>query len=504
MADAIRDIFAQTISSSEGATLASLIKARQDAESDAQVAAQRLVDYYLRSRELVKDHIKTAALKTVESVDEWSFPVINAVPRTIRRLATTYSDPPSRRYVLDSGADAPDAVLANIELMLERVDLNRKMLEIDRYATLLNTVHVEAVMRKERIDYDIHLRPTVAVVADPEDYLAFEKLSYKLKVTDPDTLDEIDGWVYWTPELHAFISTTGVVTGLSLNNAGNPYADLEGEPMIPIVTVRKVESTDYWGEFGVDVVEAVEALNVELGIIWETMKLQAHGWPLITNFNVEAGATVVAGVRKPLIANKVSKDDVEPNVKFAAPEPKLDEVREFLNWFLSQTGGTYGMPPSSWAIDEKAISGFSKFMDNIELMEEREEAIPKFQAIEADLFEKSRLVWNTWQTGSTIPDGVTVLVEFPSPKVPESPTEEATRFSLEVASNLASIVDWYVEKYGLDRKEALERALLVADENRQVKEKAFMSLGLPPAFGSDEADEDKDDEEKDDDKEKDA
>jgi hypothetical protein len=451
-------------------TQAAFLDALEKKDSAERINAQRLINWYNRDRDEIVLHLKEAAGKKVENVEDWSFPVINGVPRTIKRLSTVYKDPPTRDYFVGD-KPAPEATLEKIDKMYSRIDLDKKMVTLDRWSTLLNTVHAELVFRKGYIDIDVRLRPSVVIVPDPEDFLEFAAFAYRWEPMDPETLEPVKGWVYWTEEMHLFITGAGKMVGMSNKEGTNPYKDPEsGEPLIPVVTVRKIEDIqDYWGRFGADLVDAQEAANVELGNMWETMGLQTHGWPVITNFGLPEGAVVKMGPKHPLVANKVTKEDHPPNVAFPKPDPDLGAVREVLDWFLRLNASAYGLPPSAWSLDEQALSGFSKFMDNIELLEAREEAVPQWQKIEADIFKKARIVYNyNAPDKDKIPEEVKLKVTFPKPRIPESPTEEATRWALAIKSDLASLVDYFMGKEGLDRDSATERAKETVEANREL------------------------------------
>jgi hypothetical protein len=481
----IKKIFATDEPSAAAVVLASYIKALEDKDKDEREAAQRLVDWYSRDRAKIIDHLKTAGKKTFESLELWQFPIINGVRRTIQRLSMVYKDPPVREYWKGNTQLKPaSAAVEAIERMLKGIQLNRKMRALDRWSTLLNTVHVEVVYRNGAIDWDVRLRPTTTVVPDPEDYLELSKFAYQW-VPDPETLLPLKGWVYWTDEIHQFITERGTAIGMSTEDGRNPYLDpASGKSVIPVVTVRKLEDVaDYWGRYGADLVDAMEASALLLGNIWETTGIQAHGQPFGINLNLKAGEKLIVGARNPIIAEKVTKDLHPPSLTFPKPDPDIKEVQDLIDWFIKSNAAAYGLPPSAWALDEQRMSGFAKFMDNIELIEDREEQLEGWEAVEQDLYRKSVIVWNTWAPDSErVPEDVEIRLRFPKPKVPETPTEESTRWAVEIKSGLASYVDFYQETEGLNAEDALKRALEVAKVNKQVNKAGAqaMPVGLPP------------------------
>jgi hypothetical protein len=479
----VKKIFDTNNTNAAAVVQASFINALEQKDTAERQDAQRLVDWYNRDRTAIIDHLKEQAKESFDSTDDWQWPIVNGVPRTISRRSTAYKSPPSRTYRLgDKELDDDDEVVKAVNEMYAGIDINRKLRSLDRWSTLLNTCHVEVVHRKKVIDWDIRLRPSVTVVQDPEDFLEFIKFAYQWKPVNPDTLQPVDGWIYWTDEEHVFVGKGGYWAGMSNEAGTNPYKDADGEPVIPIVTVRKLEDIDdYWGRFGADLVDATQTMNVQLGNLWETMTHQTHGQPLFINIDLEDGSKPLIGSKHPFVVKKVMKDEVEPNIKFPKPDPDFAEVRDVLDWFLKLNAGAYGLPPSAWSMDEQRLSGFAKFMDNIELMESREEEIENWQRVEQDLLTKSAIVWNTLKLGTPVPIELEVELEFPEVKIPETPTEKITRWTLAIKAGAASLVDYFVEEKGMDEEKALERAQAVAEQNKELGAAATPEAPLPGA-----------------------
>lgn len=467
----VKKIFETDATSAAAVVHATFIAALEQQDKEEREDAQRLIDWYSRHRKEIIEHVKEQARSSFASTSDWQFPIDNGVPRTIRRLSMAYHKGPVREYFVGGKQLTPDSdQMKAVDAMFRNIDIDRKMRALDRWSTLLNTVHAEIGFRNDAIDWDIRLRPDVTVVAQPEDFLEICKFAYSWNPIDPETLEPVKGWVYWTDELHVWISAGGKRVGMSNAEGTNPYKGRDGKPVIPIVTVRKIEDiADYWGRFGADLVDAVQAENVQLGNMWETMILQIHGQPLGINLKLDAGQTLKLGAKWPIIVEKVMKDEVQPDLKFPKPDPDLPETKDILDWWKKTNGANYGLPPSAWSLDEQRLSGFAKFMDNIELLENREEEQTIWQDVEQDLTTKSVIVHNARTAEEAkVPEDLEVRITFPPVKIPESPTEKTTRWALAIASNQATLVDFYMEEEGLDEKQALKRATEVVALNKQL------------------------------------
>ncbi len=487
----IKDIFGTDTRLPAAVVQAAFIQTLEKKDQVERDDAQRLIHWYSRDRLEILEYLQLQAQKTFNKTTEWQYPIINGVRRTVRRLSTAYQQPPLRELVRgDKVINPKSKEREKVDLMLSQINVNRKMRSLDRWSTLLNTVHVEVVPRKGFIDWDIRLRPQVTVIQDPGDFLEFVKFAYQWDPIDPETLEPTKGWVYWSEEQHVFISAGGISMGMSRPDGKNPYRGLDGVPVIPITTVRKDEDiADYWGRFGADLVDAFQVMNVQLGNIWETTSMQTAGWPVITNFDLEGGKDVLIGPKNPLVATKVTKDDVPPSVEFPKPDPDIKETQAFLDWFIKANAASYGLPPSAWALDEGgrglATSGLSKFMDNIELLELRQENATQWEAVEQDLFAKSVIVWNQWAAdGDKVPDDLELRLTFPETKIPESPKEKVERWALAIAGGVASAVDYFMDEEGLDEADALEKALRIAKQNKEIRDAGMTPVqALPPEPG---------------------
>jgi len=459
-------VFAE-FSPTEALVRESWIRQLEDDEKAERAAAQRLLDYYNRDRDAIVDHLKLAANKTFgDEVADWQWPVVNGIPRVVKRLSLAYINAPERRVkrkdaVLDITSKEHKLVFGENGLY-GGLDVNRKMKEADRYSTLFNTCHIEIVPRNGRIDWDIRLRPGVIVVPDPDDYLQLVNFAYEFNPMDPETLRARNGWVYWTAAEHKYMMANGETVGMSLENGANPYG---GE--IPIVTVRKLVQDDYWGCFGADLVDAFEQANLQLANTWENGFMQTHGQALGINLGLKKGETLVTGPKNPIMVDDVGKDDVTPDLRFVKPDADIDEVIRMVEWLIKNCGQCYGLPPSAWSLDEVPESGFAKFMNNIELFEDREEGQAMWVEIERDAFRKSRMVWNRFPGPgmSQIPEDLELEVTFPPVSMPENPTEKMARFAMGIKAGVSSPVRYFMEEEGLERNAAIVKAKEIEEEN---------------------------------------
>lgn len=450
------------------------------AEEYARMAqAQRLLDWYNHDRDAIVEYCQTLALKTFVDVTEWEWPPLNFVTRTIKRQSLAYRQRPKRTLIdRDSGEPIKpdDAAIDTYADMMSIVDIDRRMKEADRLSRLLNTIHIEVVPRNNTIDWEFRLGNSSIVIADPMDYLSFAKIAYRWEPVDPDTLEPSFGWIYWTEEEHFFVDESGRGYGMLTEDGANPY-----DGKIPIVVVRQLEQDDYWGRLGADLVDANESAMVQFGNAWEIALYQTHGQAFGVNVTKNDGETIKTGPKNPIFVRNVHKDMAEPKLSFISPESDVANTLELIQRYLDWDAASEGLPRSSWATDVIEESGISKYMDNVEMLENRDDGIAMWLNVERELFETSVMVYNRWAQahGKTpMPDNVTIDVTFPDASFPESPTEAATRWTVEITGNLASIVDYHMETGNFaSRDDAFKHAKTIVEENAKLMQAAAVASG---------------------------
>lgn len=502
--DAIQSFFTRGGGGQYNRKLAEVMKAagQATAAKATKALADRLLSYYYRDRPEITGYIRDQASKTfgAESGD-WQLPLINSVARTVKRLSMAYRKPPTRKYYREGAAGGKRVEIEpesddfkKIERMyggnLKR--LNRRFREMDAKRTLLNTIHVEPIYRNGQIDFDIHTAANVTVIETPGDYLSFDQWGAKMSFSDSDG-KKAEGWRYWDEELHAFLRDDGRLFPLIGNDIANPWKGQTLEHSarpIPIVPLRKVEDRTYWGRYGADMVDAVEQSMIQLGNLWENVFLQAHGQAVAVNCGFDKdrtpGAKVKIGPKNPIAKDGVSKDDLPPDLKFAQPDPNITAIKEMVDWFITMNGSSYGLPPSAWAEEESALSGYAKAIDNLELTEQRDEELVDWIEVEQALHEWSVLIFNAChpKKDEHVDENIRLDVLFDEVEFPKSPQEEALAWQTEITLlGTASPVDFLMKKHKISsRKEAMELAKSIAKENAELAK-----MGVQPVmpFGND-------------------
>lgn len=473
----IDNIMTEQASLAEGIVREAWIRTLADREQSEMLVAQKWLDYFNKNRDEIVKYCAITAEKTFDDVSDWQWPPINFVARTIKRLSLAFRNPPAFQFVdakgdaIDDSAGKLNALVWNV--LFAKMDVIDKLKSIDNYSKLMNTILVEPVWRNGGIDWDIHMRPSTVVIPDPANYLTFKKVASKWSFINPDDLRARDGWIYWSDDQHEFIDATGRAYGMSTPDGSNPYET------IPMTVVRTIEQDVFWGRFGGDLVDANESTMIQLGNIWEIMIFQSFGQPIGTNLQLNSGDTLRLGPKHPIIAEKVTSDMVPPSLQFVKPDADIAVVMDGIDRYIKWIAASFSLPPSAWSLDEQRQSGFAKFMDNIENLENRDDDIPSWKRTISELFNHSRMVHNYWcgKAGiESIPEDFFIDAIFPDASFPESPTEKIERYTVAIGAGLSSPVRYYMDEYDMDEQAAIEAATKDAKWNKMIATAAMPEL----------------------------
>ena len=455
----------------------------EESDKESRISAQRLLDWYNKNTDAILVHLEEAAKKSfdAEEIKNWQWPLLNGVPRMIKRNALAYKQAPNRKLYQGIGKDKKEIetdspiyelVYGNTG-MFKKIDINKKFKEMDRYSYLFNTLHVEVVPRKGAIDWDIRLKPQTIVVQDPEDCLTYNKIAFEYSLMDADTLTPYNGWVYWSKDFYAMRLSNHEWIGIANAEGLNPYG------IIPVVVIRKLEQDDYWGSCGSDLVDGFEKMNIQFSQTWETAFMQTFGVPVGINLHLKPEEKLHISPKIPVTVEDVGVDEVPPSLTFVKPENDIDKLQDLVNFYLKALGNSEGLPPGAWSMEEIPESGFAKFMNNIESIENREDGIQAWVKIEQEMFDVSRTIHNYYAKEwgmKEIPDDITLEVSFPPVKIPESPIEKTTRYVAAKAAGLTSPVRYYMEEHGMDREKAMDLVAEIQEENELTQPKEPIPL----------------------------
>jgi len=132
-----------------------------------------------------------------------------------------------------------------------------------------------------------------------------------------------------------------------------------------------------------------------------------------------------------------------------------------------------GLPESSASVSGDAPKQVgAKTIDELALVEQRENDKMKLLAVERELLRKIQMINNTYETRSEykLTDSADsyFYVEFTDQKIQESVQDQIARREFEMRSGMKTPVDFIMEDTGLTREEALEEYNRVKEESASI------------------------------------
>jgi hypothetical protein len=132
--------------------------------------------------------------------------------------------------------------------------------------------------------------------------------------------------------------------------------------------------------------------------------------------------------------------------EFVTPGAKITEILESIKDRMVRIANAYGISSDNFKLTGNIASGFAMQMQNLELMEAREDDLAFMAAGEKDLFEKTRLVWNTHVSeAERIPEETMLKIDFHGIEFPLTVQEKIMRRQNDLDLGLKTLVDIYVE-----------------------------------------------------------
>jgi hypothetical protein len=244
----------------------------------------------------------------------------------------------------------------------------------------------------------------------------------------------------------------------SVINGTNPYN------RIPFITLRLDESSDFWGDGMNDIVQSNEHLNARLTDTFYKMFL-SFGIPLGVNLGIKAQDFVLSP-DTPVMVNEAKLDQQVPDLKFITPDQKIELDKIVSDWFINEMGVSKGLPAGAFAEKETATSGYSKMIDNLELVDLNEDDKEALREFEYDLFDLQKQALEV-ETGQQMKGELNF--EFTPIEFPKSDNEIWLNREKEFQYNISTPLDWLREY----RPEATDDELMESLKNNQITNSEF-------------------------------
>lgn len=482
----------------------SIMRSRLAANTERKAEACKRLDYYHGDQLEHLDRVLAAQFAHPDKL-KLQKQFTNIVKRIIDEVSVVYKRAPARR-LMKAGKALEGQPAETYQKMLEDAGVDAALKKVNRYTNLLRTIGVQVVWRNGRVELDVLTPDILNVVQDPLDPTKCSAVIIEQAFADTVALDTPGNpygasklYIAWTPAQHQVFDQSGVTRSDLANAEGaNPYG------LIPIVWFRSEAPDGYfWNEGAQDLMNAQDAINVKLTELNQLIKMQAFSIPVIIGQAPVGGVSVDPSnyIEIPL-ADSIERG--QPDFKFVTPSPKIADLIEAIREDVRRIADDWGLSMSSFKLTGTAQSGLSLKVQNIRLLERREDDLTLYRSYEKELFRVMRVVHNA-HAQKKLPEDAELSVNFAELDFPEDPAVEDQRWVTRISQNVASRAQWLmaIDPDIKTEKEAIERLKEIKKVNDQTRgglgsgdlgglAKA-LGMGGGPDKGEEEEEEDADD-----------
>jgi hypothetical protein len=341
---------------------------------------EKLYDYYVGDNDAIIDYMvkKMGKQFSTKTINKMQLPYRNFVRKIVHRISLAYWKP-ARRYLLDEKENE------KYQVLLERSNINVKAKEWNRFANLLDTPYVGVVWREDHVEYIVLPPHRLTVKESPDNYLVPKEVIIQIKDDDLKA-----SFVVWNATENKLLDSQGrpVFNPDNPNNV-NPYG------VIPYLPCRLHDTEGHWGEGDSQLIEFQEEANILLASSYHNAIFQAHGQPVSINMNQDKDVEIPTGCDVVIQVEK-AKDSpfVPPSFTYQHPNPAITDCLNQIDWMAKAVAIDHGLPPSAISTETRDQSGYAKEIDNIELMERRDDDTEALRLFEKKLLKVSLAVWN--------------------------------------------------------------------------------------------------------------
>jgi hypothetical protein len=421
----------------------SIMRARLAANADRKLEACKRLDYYKGDQLGHLDDVLREQFAHPEKL-RLQKQFTNVVRRIINEVSVVYKRPPQRR-LMRAGKPVEGPAAEAFQKLYEGARADAVMKKANRYTNLLQTIGLQVVWRNDRVELDILTPDILNVVQDPRDPTVAAAVVIEQAFADTVALEGPSNpygarklYIAWTPERHQVFDDQGTMRSDLANDAGNnPYKH------IPIVWLRNEFPDGYfWNEGGQDLMNAQDAINVKLTYLNQLLKMQAFSIPVLVGEAPKGGITIDPSVYLEIpLADSVDRG--QPDFKFVSPNPKIAEVLEAFKEDVRRICDDWGLSPESFKLSGTPSSGLSLKIQNIRLLERREDDVQLYADYERELFRVMRAVHNAHaDSKQKLPEDAEIAVNFAELDFPEDPAAEDQRWVTRINQNVANRAQW--------------------------------------------------------------
>lgn len=385
----------------------------------------------------------------------WNY--INGIPKILNIICTLYYRPPVRYVVTNGQIDERSTELLN--QYIGQSNLNEACSEALKLAWLYKVARIMPVIRSSKLEFDVLLPFQVELETEAENPYMLKSLAILNELWTRQGPERII--VIWTNSEHFIYDTN--LNKLPIEKNGKSNGCINPYNTIPVATLW-LETTDAWGCPEYKLVEHYAANS--LINIWKDYVAFFHagGIPVISNADMDT--TPAAGSRDVKIDGvniggsggaeknfRLSPDSLiqlnsdlaqQANFKFETPQSNLELLQNLIDWDTNKNLSLYNIPKNAFLTERTAESGYSKMIDELEIINARKRHLLTCTAMENEMFELLKIILN-YNYNVKFPENSTIKVDYAEYDIIKSPSEAAREMELYIKYNIKSPIDYILQ-----------------------------------------------------------
>ena len=311
---------------------------------------------------------------------------INLTKKLINRISLVYKDTPIRNIESD-----------NYESYA--IDKDWKMKSFERIHNLLGTLPIHIGWNENKFVYNpiINFEP----IFDEMNPLEPIGLVYILnkRIADINAIDE-DIYVYWTKDQHFMFDTSGRIIHINEEDV-NPYG------VLPFVFLQPNSMVDeFFNEGAMDI--ALGNKHIDIAMTMLQHQIRSSGGQYVIEGRVDA-SNIQLGLNKVVVLDEGGMKNISSNIQ-------VSDIMEGIKFQLQTIAYNNNINFDFGLSGSK--SGVALKLENLELLEAREDEVEKFRRIEKQMYNIEKVISQT-ETGVNLPEDFSVdftEVQFPDPE----------------------------------------------------------------------------------------
>ena len=364
------------------------------------------IDYYKYSgtEQYIRKYFKGRLQKDIPLYTQ------NFAQRLINRISMVYKNAPIRNVDSD-----------NYTEFINSKDYQLK--KIERLHNLLGTIAIKVCP-----DYDglMQYTPVVKFLPFCNEYDTDKPvaIAYKIGADPNDTNNK--RYVFWSESDHFIFDSNGSRYAPSEDNAEmiNPFG------VLPFVFLQPATQVDeFWNDGAKDIVIANRQIDIAMTMLQH--HIRSAGGQFVIQGRVDSNQ-IELGLNKAVIIEEGSMTNLNPNIDINSI---VDGIKFQLQHIFQNHHVTfdYGINGSK--------SGVSLKIENLELIESREDEIEKYRIAEREIYAIEQTIADTLNT----PLNSDFSIDFAEVEFPLTPEQEQARWDWFFANGIKDKIDYLME-----------------------------------------------------------